>query len=248
MNISSILYKKPGELFNKLAKSKWMQKNLEQGVSDSERFAAAMLVTSIVSKDLVNCAFYTTQSYNNQKIPEEKRKFVAALDLMNGIIMVGGQLLIGKVIDAKVTPKLLSKFTGTIKDAKGVEKTVNNKALLHPDNIKEMAQKAAKNLDLKIDDKMTEKIVKNVTKLCKEPFAKGFGLFAAAIATTAIVKRTIAPLLSTPLAGWFKEKFMDKGKKPEINKDTIEIESKVLAPSYSKTKDNKQEHKLIKAA
>jgi len=246
MSISSILYKKPGELFNKVAKMKWRQKSFAQSISNPQRFAAAMLVTTIVSKDLVGCAFYTTQSLNNKKIPEEKRKFVAALDLMNGIIMVGGQFLIGKVIDAKITPKLLSKFTGTIKDAAGKETIVNNKALFHPDNIKTMIERIAKDKKLTINAETTEKIAKNITKICTEPFAKGFGLFTAAIATTALVKRTVAPLLSTPLAGWFKEKYMDKGKKPEINKDSIEIESKTIIPSWSKV-ENSSDHKLIKS-
>ena len=55
--------------------------------------AALIATVSNVSKDAVNCAYYTIQSLNNERIPEDQRKFVAALDLSNGIMNVGIQIL-----------------------------------------------------------------------------------------------------------------------------------------------------------
>lgn len=223
MNTSSInkIICKP---FNWVAKSKWMTGKLEQGVSDPARFAAAMLVTSIVSKDAIGCVLYTSQSLNNKKIPEEKRKFVAALDLMNGILMVGGQFLIGKVIDAKFTPWLTSKFTGTIKDKDtGIEKTVNTNRVFSKEKIKELAHKVAQEKNINIKDVNVEEVVSKVAKRCKNPFVNGFGILVAAIATTAITKRTITPLLATPLAGWFKDKYMGDGKKKNPSEPKLDV-------------------------
>lgn len=237
MSISSRFYDVTGNVLNKAAKSSFISKKLEKGISDPVRFASAMFVTSIVSKDLVGCALYTAQSYYNDKIPEEKRKFVAALDLMNGIIMVGGQFFIGKVIDAKVTPWLTSLFTG-----KKGNKTVNSNAILHPDKIKETVRKTAEKLNMNVDEKIISSVAKTLEKACTEPFKKGFGILAAAIATTALTKRTLAPLISTPLAGWFKEKFMDKkpAQKPE---ESIDVASAMVVVPWSYANNNSDVNK-----
>ena len=247
MSIASILYKKPGEWITKFSKTNFMKGQLDKSISDPARFAAGMLVTSIVSKDAINCYLYTTQSLNNKKIPEEKRKFVAALDLMNGILMVGGQFLIGKIIDAKLTPKLISKFTGTIKDkATGTEKSVNPKAIFHTDNIRKVIENVAKDTKINLKDVNVEKLVQRIQKAGKTPLEKGFGIIIAALATTALTKRTIVPLISTPLAGWFKEKYMDK--KPKPNKNATEVATKADVKPQPKAEKSETDYKLIKAA
>ena len=48
--------------------------------------AVAIATVSNVTKDGVNCAYYVTQSLHNERIPEDQRKFVAGLDLANGIL------------------------------------------------------------------------------------------------------------------------------------------------------------------
>ena len=50
--------------------------------------ASAIALASTTSKDMVATYYYVTQSMKNEKIPEEKRSFVAALDLGNGIMNV----------------------------------------------------------------------------------------------------------------------------------------------------------------
>jgi len=232
MNIlPSCVYKAAGKAINKMAKTSYIKGKFDQSVSDPARFAAAMLVTSIVSKDLVGCGFYTYQSLNNDKIPEEKRKFVAALDLVNGILMVGGQFAIGKIIDAKVTPKLMSKFTGIVKDKiTGIEKTVNPNAAFHPDNIEKTVRNIAKTH--KMENVNVQKVVEQINKLCRTPFEKGFGILAAAIATTALTKRTIVPFLSTPIAGWITD-LVDK--KKDKNQDNTEVNRAIATAAYNKT-------------
>lgn len=237
-----------GALFTHTAQ-KWFPKQLEKGYTDEARYAASMLVTTIVSKDIVGCFLYTYQSLHNKKIPEEKRKFVAALDLMNGFIMVFGQLLVGKIIDAKLTPKLLSKFTGLLK-YKGdkVGKNVSTTAALSQDNIygttKEVVKEMAAELKINADNvdmkNLGEKMVKKFGKGSKKYTAleTGFGIIITSIATTAITKRTITPLLSTPLAGWFKEKYMDKPKKePETVEDRMFYQWVSLSPKYNNKMD-----------
>lgn len=230
--IPTSFYKSTGKMFGKFAQTKVMLKQYEQKATEPAKFAAAMLVTSIVSKDLVGCYYYTTQSLHNKKIPEEKRKFVAALDLMNGIIMVGGQFLIGKVIDRGLTPKWLAKYTGTVKNKDtGKETLKSTQSTLASDNIEMLAKKALKEsedklkaLGVDMSRVNKEEVYKGVVKRLGKGsqyyngFGKGFGLLMTAIATTALTKRTLAPLLSTPLAGWFKNKFMDKNNKKQSDK------------------------------
>ena len=75
---------------------------------------AAMIATvSNVSKDAVNCAYYTIQSLNNERIPEDQRKFVAALDLSNGIMNVGVQVLTAFGLSELITSIFDNKIAKT---------------------------------------------------------------------------------------------------------------------------------------
>jgi len=252
--IGHTINKQVGKVFEYTTKWKWVTRNLEEGFKEPAKFGAKMFVTSIITKDVIGCIFYTYQSLNNKKIPEEKRKFVAALDLMNGIIMVGGQFLIGMVIDAQLTPKLLSKYTGILKNkATGAEDYVNSKSPLASDNILEVTKRVLKeqaenvktqfgvdlskfnknqlkSLEESIGEQIIGRIGKGSTKF--KAFETGFGILVAAIATTALTKRTLAPLLSTPLAGWFKENYMDK-KKTKPQHDRVYYEWSSLGPKYN---------------
>lgn len=189
--------------------AKWFSKALEKGYNDPAKYATAMLVTSIVSKDIVGCAFYTTQSLHNKKIPEDKRKFVAALDLMNGILMVGGQILAAKVIEKTLTKYLFNNALA--------KKLTKDELDRHANTICNIEENVAKKLDPK---KVFEILMKNHAQGSKKYKAleTGFGLLVGFLATTAITKRLVVPFLSTPLAGWYKNKFMDKDKK-EGDKD-----------------------------
>ena len=152
--------------------------------------AATIALVSNLSKDGVNCYYYVTQSLHNEKIPEEKRKFVASLDLSNGILNVITQLAVGipivkqvnKVFDKHIAPKYFSK---------------------------EAAENMYKKLKPEISlDKFTGLFAKN------KGFAKtGLGVIATLVGTQIIAKRILVPLIATPMATFFKNK-MEKGAKP----------------------------------
>ena len=63
--------------------------------------AKTLALISTTTKDGVNCYYYTTQSYNNKRIPEENRKFVAGIDLANGILNVITQFTLGMYVNKK---------------------------------------------------------------------------------------------------------------------------------------------------
>lgn len=216
--------------------AKKFTKQLEKGLKHPAQFAATMLVTSIVSKDLVGCVIYTSQSATNQKIPEDKRTFVALTDLMNGIIMVGGQFMVGKIIEAKLTPKLESHYTGAVvnKDKKIVGDTNPNR-IYSPDTIMEDVRKDILS-NLEEYKKIYPDVEKNMTKVCKQvakelgrgsgkckAFATGFGILVTALATNALTKRTLAPLLSTPLASAVENHYF-KGKKKDPQLERVVAE------------------------
>ena len=91
MNIRPII----NSTVNKVANSKFLEKLIPERAGD---MAATVAIISTTTKDLVNCIYYTKQSLENEKIPEKNRKFVAGLDLANGIMNVSTQLLLGNYV------------------------------------------------------------------------------------------------------------------------------------------------------
>lgn len=92
-------------------------RNLVTKIVADPKKAAMLLVFTQVAKDAFACIFYTTQSLRNKEIPKDKRKFVAALDLSNGILMTASQYTIGRLftsdlvknaVDKKIINKLVS--------------------------------------------------------------------------------------------------------------------------------------------
>lgn len=226
----------------------FLNKQFDKAVNDPARFAASMLVTSIVSKDVVGCFLYTYQSLHNEKIPEDKRKSVAALDLINGFLMVGGQWFIGKVIDKKMTPDLFGKFySGKSKDQSGKEILLTgigskDKSRLYQDNILGVVKKEAKGTDVNVK-KVAQAITKEIGSGGKryKLIEAGFGIIVTALATTALVKRTLVPLIATPLSAWYKAKFMDKPSDKKIEakpQDKFERATGTTYTPWSHNSDN----------
>ena len=206
--ITNTVAKGAGKVLDKVAQLKPIQKGLDLAKKDPAKFATNMLLFSIVSKDAVGCYLYTTQSLNNKKIPEDKRKFVASMDLMNGILMVGGQTIVGKMlVDKIIAPKIQGHYTKNALSDANISKNVADTIAKNADKLKEMGVEGSK---LNI-----ESIAQTVQKSTKAPFVKGLGILTTAIATTAIIKRTIVPLLSTPLAGKMTE-LMDKKSEKKV--------------------------------
>lgn len=256
---------------NKVIESKWMNKKFIAGLKDPAGFAAKTMVLSFITKDAVNCAIYTYQSANNQKIPEDKRKFVASLDLIQGFINVGGQFLAAKIFENKLVPKWFGKnYSGTFVDPltkKEVEGIVTDtsKSRLLADNIrgvvkdvinkntdsknkkivnKILSELKSKNIEItKLPAEETENVIKslieNMAKGSKNfgSYDKGFKLLVGALATTALVKRTLNPLIATPLAGMLSDRW-EKKRKPVKDRGYYEVKA-VESGKYKNSKLDK---------
>ena len=57
-----------------------------------EKLLAVTTIGSIAIKDGIGCYRYVNASLKNEGIPEERRKFVAALDFTNGILIILTQI------------------------------------------------------------------------------------------------------------------------------------------------------------
>lgn len=171
---------------------------------------AAMIATvSNVSKDAVNCAYYTIQSLNNERIPEDQRKFVGALDLSNGIMNVGVQLLMSFGIAEAITSIFDNKIA-KIKDFSTKDEIIKEKF----NGLKEELKNKTTYEEFSQGYK---KLIKNKTALAR----LGFTVLTVNIAMQILTKRVITPLIATPLASKFKEKFEEadaKKKEKEENK------------------------------
>ena len=157
--------------------------------------AALIATVSNVSKDAVNCAYYTIQSLNNERIPEDQRKFVAALDLSNGIMNVGVQIAmafgLSKWVESVFDNKLAKSKDFSLKDDIIKEKFKNL-----PEELKKKTTEAQFLKDYK--GKMEGRV-----KLSKT----GFTVLFVNIAMQILTKRIITPLFATPMASYFKRGF-----------------------------------------
>ncbi len=240
--------------FNKFMDTGIAKGAVEMYKKEPGRFASLALLASIISKDVINCVFYTSQSWNNKDIPKENRPFVASLDLMNGIVMVGGQIATGALIDKKFIPWVQSKYTGMRVNSKtGINEIAKgNKSssrLFHQDNVLNIAKTIIKDNTDKLksmfnltDDQIKQldpqKAVKVVDKLSKTPFTGGLVIVLTTLITTGLVKRGLAYLISTPLAGnisdWIEKRSAEKDKAKEIVMTPAMIDSTIPKTEESK--------------
>ena len=187
----------------KIRPNNWIKTFIESKpgryLTDPNSSAAVKIATvSNLTKDGVNCIYYVTQSLNNERIPEDKRKFVAGLDLANGILNVTLQAFVGKMME---------EYTGIFFDKKVAPKYFNQ------EKYKEMW----KGLENKVK---FEEFVSQMER--NKGFAKnGLKVISALVAMQVITKRIIVPLIATPLASVFKKQFEkseEKKKADEQNK------------------------------
>lgn len=150
-------------------------------------FLTALAIASIAIKDGLGCYMYVTQSLHNKDIPEEKRKFVAALDLANGGLMIASQIGMALLFTLKKLPeKMFDRFFGKYFDRAS----------------KKAYQAFMKN---KLGSEMPEgkefnKIFEDFHKTTKGTFT----FFTTLVASTILAKRVIVPFISTPLADYTK--------------------------------------------
>lgn len=194
-------------LINKMTSSKLFQELLyKPAMENPAKFAGRMALLSALTKDAVNTYYYVTQSLNNDKIPEDKRGFVASLDLMNGILNVGLQFTIGAWLDKKA-PDIFNSLIGkrldkinTRKVAQALEGIIKK---THPNSGIGFEQ---------IEKFLRTKVLGSGGKATRW-LNIGFTAAMMLIATQVISKRIFTPLLATPMAGWYKEHVLDKHKK-----------------------------------
>lgn len=163
--------------------------------------AAAVTIATIsnITKDGVNCAYYVTQSLNNERIPD--RKFVAALDLSNGILNVVLQAVMGalfgigadKLFEKKIIPAYFSESA--------IKKQFNN-----------LTDKS-----IKFDDFV--KIMEKNKGLAKS----GLSVISALVGMQIITKRIIVPFIATPLASLFKKGFEKKEQQEAENNKQVAV-------------------------
>ncbi|MCR4881273.1 MAG: hypothetical protein K6A44_04900 [bacterium] len=168
---------------------------------------AGIALVSNLTKDAVNCYYYVTQSLNNKKIPEDKRKFVAGLDLSNGILNIITQTILGSQV-IKWSDKVFEKW-------------------IEPKFYGEKAMNAAKSA-------MKDTPFRAIKEAFKEnkSFAKGgMKVIATLVATQVVCKRIIVPLIATPMATYFRKKFEQNERKNNPNaqlpQDTVNFQNSV---------------------
>lgn len=199
----------------------------ERAYKQPARYVGIFMVSSFVSKDAVNCAFYTYQSATNEKIPEDKRPFVAMLDFSQGIFNVVGQIASFKFFDKLIIPRIQSHFSGHMPDPVTNKPTVyaNSRAVFAPDGVMEktaaMVKKCESKYNISIDLKSAQKAMLKEhghTGTRAGNIVAGVGVVMTSLTTNALMKRIMSPLLATPIAGKYKE-HVDKKKKhdPELN-------------------------------
>ena len=170
---------------------------------DNAKFMSMIGVSSIVLKDGLGCYLYVKQSLNNKKIPEDKRKFVAALDLANGGLMIAMQLLMFFTIsNKKFQDKMFNKFFG-----KHFTRSAN-KAL------KAKLQKIDKLKDL------SGRQFHYAREADKKGLKNAFSYLTSLAAATLFAKRVIVPFIATPLADKTKAWMCRNDKPVETHKDT----------------------------
>ncbi len=187
-----------------------------------ESALATATVTSIILKDGIGCAMYVTQSLNNDKIPEKKRKFVAALDLTNGVLMIGAQIAMFfamRKYSGPIFKKIFNKsFNATSK--------ANTISRMRMEDIKKGGHTCKKQTIAKDFDK------------CEKGALDLFKFVADIAAATIVGKRIIVPLVATPLAKKVEKKLDTK--KGQASNDTQKAKNE--------TTPAKPEQKAVEAA
>lgn len=170
---------------------------------DPEKALALTTVSSIILKDGVGCYMYVTQSLHNKKIPDEKRKFVAALDLTNGGLMIAAQIAMFFAM-RKYSGPLFNKLFKKSFNAASKSNTISRVRMHMAQRGEDVAKK------LKIE-KEYEKVKKSGQDI--------FKFILDISAATIIGKRVIVPLIATPLARVVEKRM---AKKDEIKNEPSE--------------------------
>ncbi len=184
-----------GKLNSAIAKpfrmlSEWtpMKKIADCYQEDFAKFGAAVAMASVLSKDTLGCYLYVTQSLKNEKIPKEKRGFVAMLDMTNGVLMIASQIAAFYTISNEKVQKFI--FDNTLghlfnnANRKNTRKMVETTGSLSGVSKQVFNQKFA-----------------HFEKTCRGAFK----VFLPLVGATIIAKRMLVPFVATPAAAWAKK-------------------------------------------
>lgn len=95
---------------NKITNSELVNKHIKKAIVD-DTFAAKTLVTINVAKDVFAYGVRFKTTMNNKEIPEERRPFVACMDLMSGVVTAAMQIGVGySLANPKFQNKVWDKF------------------------------------------------------------------------------------------------------------------------------------------
>jgi len=181
----------------------FVKKAGEHVKNNNRKYIDGLGVASIIAKDGLGCYLYVTQSLNNKDIPDDKRGFVASLDLTNGLLMILLQIAMFFTVSHKVCQtKMFDSLFGKMFD-RPIRKTYQALVKNQP------GYEHLKGLDFKPE---FEKIRENVKD--------AFGGLTSLAAATIVGKRMLVPFIATPLAGKVEKKMNEKYEAKKANEQT----------------------------
>lgn len=161
--------------------------------NNNRKYIDGLGVASIIAKDGLGCYLYVTQSLNNKDIPDDKRKFVASLDLTNGLLMILLQIGMFFTVSHKVCQtKMFDKLFGKMFD-RPIRKTYQALVKNQP------GYEDLKGLDFNPKFEEIRAKVKDA-----------FGGLTSLAAATIVGKRMLVPFIATPLAGKVEKKMNER--------------------------------------
>jgi len=217
-NISKISSQAIGNMTN-IRPMKWLGKKFN---INEEKALALTTVSSIIIKDGVGCAMYVKQSLGNDKIPEKKRKFVAALDLTNGLLMIGAQIALFFTMRKISEPIFNRMFRKSFNDK-------NARYISSQLRVQQIKEGLTPSRKLEIDKSYKNDVRKDALDL--------FKFIADIAAATIIGKRIVVPFIATPLASKV-EKWMNKdnakdGTQNDIKLTNLSMQGKQQPPALT---------------
>ena len=220
-SFSSKMMEYTSKALGKVSKSKPIKWLGDEFQKDPEKALAYTTVASIVIKDGVGCYKYVTQSLNNKEIPDERRNFVAALDLTNGVLMILAQIGMFFAMRKFSEPIFNKLFNGSF-NPKNQSNVITK--------IRMMQKEAGETVWRKLN------ISKEYAKVRKDALDL-FKFVADIAAATIIGKRVIVPFVATPLANIVKDKMDAKLKDNKEESKPIET-NKIEAEDIDEEEDD----------
>lgn len=139
---------------------------------------------------------------------------------------------------------LVKAVTGTASINSKTNKLAEKIKNQNPDLVEELKKIAPENIGA-MEKTISEKLIKRLGTGSSKfgSIEKGFALLVSALATTALIKRTLVPLISTPIAGKLSDKAAAKKEAKKVKQQTPEerlLDLKTTPWAYTgKIPDNK---------